>query len=344
MNALSKKHLGLIGLVIVTLNVFGWGMLWALKEVDVAVLGIGVLAYFFGLRHAFDADHIAAIDNVTRKLRQEGKMPVGVGFFFALGHATVVMLLSMIIVFVVRSAAEEGMTWFEEWGGVISTVVSAGFLTAIGLLNLVIFRQLLAGYRNYRAGGQTAMGEFDMEELLNKRGLWARLFRTMNRHIDKSWKMFIVGFLFGFGFDTATEIAVLGISATAAQNGVLPLWGVMVFPLLFAAGMTLMDSVDGILMLKAYDWAMADATRKLFFNLTITGLSVIVALGIGTIEWLQLVAEKMGWDNLFWQTLESLNFGQLGIGVVVLMLLAWGTAWWYYRRALEDLRRNGEKG
>ena len=340
---LSKKKIGYIAGVVLTLNLLGWGMLWALKEVDVAVLGIGVLAYFFGLRHAFDADHIAAIDNVTRKLRQEGKMPVGVGFFFALGHATVVMLLSMIIVFVVRSAAEEGMTWFKEWGGVISTVVSAGFLTAIGLLNLVIFRQLLAGYRNYRESGQLATDGFDMEELLNKRGLWSRIFRTMNRHIDKSWKMFIVGFLFGFGFDTATEIAVLGISATAAQNGLLPLWGVMVFPLLFAAGMTLMDSVDGILMLKAYDWAMADAMRKLFFNLAITGLSVVVALGVGTIEWMQLVAEKLGWENFFWQALESLDFGQLGIGVVILMVLAWGIAWWYYRHALKDLRQKKGK-
>lgn len=332
-----------MAIIIISLNILGWGMLWGLRNLDVAVLGIGALAYFFGLRHAFDADHIAAIDNVTRKMRQEGKMPVAVGFFFALGHATVVLLLSMIIVFIVRSAAEEGMTWFKEWGGVISTVVSAGFLTAIGLLNLVIFKELMSGYRRYRSGeGGSHIEDFDMEALLNKRGLWSRLFRTMNRHIDKSWKMFIIGFLFGFGFDTATEIAVLGISATAAQNGALPLWGVMVFPLLFAAGMTMMDTIDGVLMLKAYDWAMADAMRKLFFNLWITGLSVVVALGIGTIEWMQLVAEKMGWDNLFWESIESLNFGQLGIGVVGLMLTAWAIAWWYYRRAVDQIK-SGQK-
>jgi high-affinity nickel-transport protein len=336
---LSKIHLGLMAAVVIGLNLLGWGMLWSLKNIDVAVVGIGVLAFFFGLRHAFDADHIAAIDNVTRKMRQEGKMPVGVGFFFALGHATVVLLLSMIIVFFVRSAAEGGMSWFQEWGGVISMTVSAGFLTAIGLLNLVIFKQLLAAFKRYRvSGADGGIGDFDMEALLNKRGLWARLFRGMNRHIDKSWKMFIIGFLFGFGFDTATEIAILGISATAAQSGMLPLWGVMVFPLLFAAGMTMMDTIDGVLMLKAYDWAMADAIRKLFFNLWITGLSVVLALGIGTIEWMQLIADKAGWDNPFWQALESLNFGDLGIAIVVLMFLAWGIAWWYYRKAVRQIR------
>jgi high-affinity nickel-transport protein len=325
----------MIVLVIIVLNLISWGMLWSLKNLDISVLGIGALAYFFGLRHAFDADHIAAIDNVTRKMRQEGKMPVGIGFFFALGHSAVVMLLSMIIVFFVRSAAEEGMKWFQEWGGIISTVVSAGFLTAIGLLNLIIFKELLSAFLLYRSGKKTIESDnFDMDELLNKRGLWSRLLRTINRHIDKSWKMFVVGFLFGFGFDTATEIAVLGISATAAQNGLLPLWGVMVFPLLFAAGMTLMDSIDGILMLKAYDWAMADTMRKLFFNIWITGLSVVVALGVGTIEWLQLIADKMGWKNGFWEVVESLNFGQLGIIIVVLMIITWGIAWWYYHRVL----------
>ena len=181
-----------------------------------------------------------------------------------------------------------------------------------------------------------------MDELLNKRGLWSRLLRTINRHIDKSWKMFVVGFLFGFGFDTATEIAVLGISATAAQNGVLPLWGVMVFPLLFAAGMTLMDTIDGILMLKAYDWAMADTMRKLFFNIWITGLSVVVALGVGTIEWMQLIADKMGWKNGFWEVVESLNFGHLGIIIVVLMIITWGLAWWYYRKIIHHIAA-GEK-
>ena len=331
LTGLNRRHLALIGAVVLGLNLLGWGMLWGLRNVDVAVLGIGALAYAFGLRHAFDADHIAAIDNVTRKLRQEGKMPVAVGFFFSLGHSTVVFLLSFVLVFIVREAGES--LWFKEWGGVFSTVVGAGFL---------IFRQLLSTYRGYRK--QQAIGEtpeMRLDELLDKRGFFNRIFRGMNRHIDESWKMFWVGFLFGFGFDTATEIAVLGISATAAQSGVLPLWGVMVFPLLFAAGMTLLDSIDGILMLKAYDWAMADALRKLFFNLTITGLSVVIALGIGTIEWMQLLSDRLGWDGGIWESIRDLDFGQLGIGVVVLMLGAWGIAWVYYRRALRHVGSAG---
>lgn len=338
---ISQKNISIIAFIIILLNIVSWIMLWSIRDLDVTIFGIGVLAYFLGLRHAFDADHIAAIDNVTRKMRQEGKMPVGVGFSFALGHSAVVMLLSMIIVFFVRNAAEDGMKWFQDWGGVISMTVSAGFLTAIGLLNLIIFKQLFHTFKAYKESKvDINRDDFDMDELLNKRGLWSRLLRTINKNIDKSWKMFFIGFLFGFGFDTATEIAVLGISATAAQNGVLPLWSVFIFPLLFASGMILMDTIDGILMLKAYDWAMADKMRKLFFNLWITGLSIVVALGIGTIEWMQLFADEMKLENSFWNMIKSLEFGQLGIIIVTLIIFTWGIAWWFYHRTMNEIKVN----
>lgn len=325
-----------MGGVILFLNLAGWSVLFGLRTIDVTVVGIGLLAFAFGLRHAFDADHIAAIDNVTRKLRQEGQKPVGVGFFFSLGHSTVVLLLSVLIVFLVRQAGEEG-SWFREWGGVFSAVVSAGFLTLIGLINLVIFRHLFRAFRKARrAGPQAGNPETGLDAMLEERGFFNRIFRGVNKRIDKSWKMFYLGFLFGFGFDTATEIAVLGISATAAQNGVLPLWGVMVFPVLFAAGMTLLDTLDGVLMLKAYDWAMADAMRKLYFNLVITGLSVLVALGIAGLGWLRLLAEQAGLHGLFWDGMESLDPARVGMGVVGMMLLAWAVAWGYYRRALRE--------
>jgi high-affinity nickel-transport protein len=330
-HGLPKRNLLLVATSILVLNLLSWGMLWYLKSVSITVLGIGALAYFFGLRHAFDADHIAAIDNVTRKLRQDGQMPVGVGFFFSLGHSTIVLLLTMALIFLL-SQTHGRLEWFKEWGGTFSTTVSAGFLTAIGILNLIIFMQLYKAYKINQT--DIAITDAKLDEMLSNRGFWAKIFRGLNRHINKSYKMFAVGFLFGLGFDTATEIAVLSISADAAKNGLLPLWGVLVYPMLFGAGMTLMDSIDGILMLKAYDWAMKDSLRKLFFNLSITGMSVLVALLIGTIEWIQLFGEKFGAEGAFWSILKELSFGQLGIVIICMMLLSWLIAWRYYKKAL----------
>jgi len=338
-DGLSKPHLALITISILALNLLGWGALWHLKNVDVTVLGIGTLAYFLGMRHAFDADHIAVIDNVTRKLRQDGQMPVGVGFFFSLGHSSVVLLLSMALIFLV-SQFEGRSEWFKEWGGTFSTVVSAGFLTAIGILNLIIFLQLYKSYKDCklnRLDGTTTDAKID--EMLSSRGFWAKIFRGVNKYVDKSYKLFAVGFLFGFGFDTATEIAVLSLSADAARSGTLPLWGVLVYPTLFAAGMTLMDSIDSIIMLKAYDWAMRDTMRKLFFNLSITGMSVLVALLVGGIEWLQLFGRKFGAEGGFWGALGELNFGELGIVIVCMMLVSWLVAWWYYKDAVRGQNR-----
>ncbi|GMT47058.1 MAG: nickel/cobalt efflux system [bacterium] len=332
---LSKKRLTALFGTLIVFNVATWLSLIGLySKTDASLLGIGALAYWFGLRHAFDADHIAAIDNVTRKLRQNGQKPVAVGFFFSLGHSTVVILLSLGLVLAIR-ATKSNMPFLEHWGKTIGTMVSAAFLTLIGLLNLVIFYKLWQSFINYKNNG--IINNEEIEELLNKRGLISRLFRFFYHYIDRSWKMYPVGFLFGLGFDTATEVAVLGISAAMAQSGNLPIWGIMIFPLLFTAGMSLLDSSDGVIMLMAYDWAMVDAIRKIFFNMTITGASVFVALLIGTIEWVQVVSSHFGWNGSVFIFLNTLDFAVLGVFVVGFMLFIWFLAYLYYSRVLKSV-------
>ena len=265
-------------LILATLAAWAWAAL--LFRHQPVLLGTALLAYGFGLRHAVDADHIAAIDNVTRKLMQEGKRPVGVGFCFAMGHSAVVVLAAAAVA--ATAASMEGR--FESLkglGGVISTSVSALFLFAIAAINLLILRSVWRTFRHVRAGGTYA--DEDLDLLLNRRGMLARLFRPLFRLITASWHMLLLGFLFGLGFDTATEVALLGISATAAAKG-LSIWAIMVFPALFAAGMSLIDTTDGILMLAAYGWAFIKPIRKLYYNLIITAVSVVVAVIIGGIE------------------------------------------------------------
>jgi len=329
---LSKRRLKILFVILISFNAVVWLSLIGLSVTDASLLGIGALAYFFGLRHAFDADHIAAIDNVTRKLRQSDQKPVAVGFFFSMGHSSVVILLSLALVLVIK-ATKNQMTFLARWGGLIGTIISAGFLTLIGLLNLVIFYKLSKVFKNYRNNG--VIDDENIENLLNKRGLISRILRYFYRHIDRSWKMYPVGFLFGLGFDTATEVAVLGMSAAMAQNGHLPIWGIMIFPFLFTAGMSLLDSSDGVIMLKAYDWAMVDPIRKIFFNMTITGASVAVALLIGTIEWIEVLSSQLRWKGGFFIFLNNLNFAVLGVFVVSFMLAIWLFAYIYYKKKLD---------
>ncbi len=329
-----RHALPALGFVVV-LNLFAWLCLLGVAGLDPTLLAIGAMAYFFGLRHAFDADHIAAIDNVTRKLRQDGKRPVAAGLFFSLGHSTVVILLSLGLALAVRETATH-MAALRALGGLFGTLASASFLTLIGLINLRIFVQLLGALRQSRKHG----GEHDpamVDALLVQRGFMFRLFRGVYARIRSSWQMYPLGFLFGLGFDTATEIAILGLSAGMAQHGSLSLVGVMAFPLLFTAAMSLMDTLDGLVMLRIYDWAMADALRKLFFNTAVTGLGVLVALAVGSIEWLQLLAGEFGWQAGIWHALEDLDFSVLGFAVTLLMALSWGGAFLYYRRALQPL-------
>jgi high-affinity nickel-transport protein len=222
-----------------------------------------------------------------------------------------------------------------NFGGIFGTIVSASFLTIIGLINFFILRDLYKFYKEYKETGKIDDHlNKSVDDLLKKRGFMGRIFSFLYEEIDKSWKMYPIGFLFGLGFDTATEVAILGISAALAQNSHLPLWGVVLFPLLFTAGMSLMDALDGLIMMKIYDWAMVDALRKLFFNMVITGASVFVALAIGTIEWIQVFTSEMNVNNPIIKFIDNLNFEFIGVLVVILMILTWAYAFYYYKKNL----------
>jgi len=326
--AFRAKAVGLY-VVLIGANVLAW--VWALVAFrDYPVLiGTALLAYALGLRHAVDADHIAAIDNVTRKLMQDGSRPLGVGFFFSLGHSTVVVLASAAIA-LTAAALDNRFESFKLIGGTVGTLVSSLFLFIVGAANLVILISVYRTFRQVRRGG--AFVEDDLDRLLAQRGVLGRLFRPVFRLVTRSWHMYPLGLLFGLGFDTATEIGLLGISAAQASNG-LPIWSIMVFPALFTAGMSLVDTTDGVLMLSAYGWAFAKPIRKLYYNLTITFVSVVVALLIGGIEALGLIAGKLSLEGPFWDLVGTLNghFGALGYLIVAIFVGCWLISMLLYR-------------
>jgi high-affinity nickel-transport protein len=310
-------------------NIGAW--IWALIAFHdyPVLLGTALLAYTFGLRHAVDADHIAAIDNVTRKMMQQGKRPVAVGFFFSLGHSTIVFGLSVAIA-LTSVALKDRFDSLESIGGIIGTSVSAFFLVAIAIANIFI---LISVYRTFQhvKGGGTYVDE-DLDLILAKRGFFGRIFRNLFRLINHSWQMYPVGFLFGLGFDTATEVGLLGISATAAAKG-MSIWSILVFPTLFTVGMALIDSTDSILMLGAYGWAFVKPIRKLYYNMTITFVSIIVALLIGGIEALGLIGDELGWKGPFWAMMDSLNdnFGTIGFVIIAVFVVSWIVSLIIYR-------------
>jgi nickel/cobalt transporter (NiCoT) family protein len=323
----------LIGVLsaLILANLLAWG--WALTNFAArpVLLGTAVLAYSLGLRHALDADHIAAIDNVTRKLMQEGRRPVGVGLFFSLGHSTIVVGLSIAIA-VTATALQNHFDSFKNVGTIVGTLVSASFLFAIALANLLVLIAVYRTFRTVKDGGRFV--EEDLDLALANRGLLGRLFRRFFRIIERSWQMYPLGVLFGLGFDTATEVGLLGISATQASQG-LSIWSIMVFPALFTAGMTLIDTTDSILMLGAYGWAFVKPIRKLYYNLTITAVSVVVAVVVGGLEALNLIGDQLGLTDGdgFWGAIGSLNdnFGMLGYLIVGIFIVAWIVSYAIYR-------------
>lgn len=293
------------------------------------LLGTALLAYSFGLRHAVDADHIAAIDNVTRRLMQDGKRPVAVGFMFSLGHSTVVVIGAAAIAGAAL-ALQHRLEAIRNIASVVGTLVSVFFLFAIAIVNLVVLHSIYRTFVKVRRG-EPYMDE-DIDMLLGGRGFLARLFRPMFHMISRSWHMYPLGFLFGLGFDTATEIGVLGISASEAAKG-LSFWSILVFPTLFAAGMSLIDTSDNILMLGAYGWAFVKPIRKLYYNITITCVSVAVAMVVGGIEALGLLGEHFHLQGWFWNVVAKLNdnFGTLGYFIVGLFALSWIVSIVFYR-------------
>ena len=285
------------------------------------LLGFAFLAYTLGLRHAVDADHIAAIDNVTRKLMHEGKRPVNVGFFFSLGHSLVVVLASATIA-LTAGAFKDKFNFLSSVGGIIGTCISAGFLLILGVINIVIFCQIYKTFKSVKETGNYS--DEDMNVLMAQRGFFSRIFRPLFSMIRSSWQMFPVGFLFGLGFDTSSEVAVLGIAAAQAVKGI-NIWSIMVFPVLFTVGMCLVDTSDGVLMLGAYRWAFLTPIRKLYYNLTITGVSIVVALVVAGIEALGLLSNQLLLKGSFWSLIDGLNnnFNSIGFFIIGLFLTAW---------------------
>ena len=315
--------------IILTVTAVVW--IWAFYEFShyPVLLGSAFLAYTLGLRHAVDADHIAAIDNVTRKLMQEGKRPVDVGFFFSLGHSTVVLLASAAVA-ATAGAFKDKFDSISSVGNIIGTSVSAGFLLILGLINVIIFFQIYKTFKRVKETG--VYSDEDLNMLMQKRGFFSRIFRPLFKMIRSSWQMFPIGFLFGLGFDTSTEVAVLGIAATQAAKGI-SIWSIMVFPALFTVGMTLVDTTDGVLMQGAYRWAFLTPIRKLYYNLTITGVSVIVALVVAGIESLGLLGSQLSLKGYFWDFIGQLNdnFNTIGFFIIGIFLSAWMLSYFIYR-------------
>jgi nickel/cobalt transporter (NiCoT) family protein len=317
----TQAKTGALYVILVLANALCW--LWALVQFRdyPLLLGTASLAYTFGLRHAVDPDHIAAIDNVTRKLMQSGKRPIAAGFFFALGHSTVVIVASILLTLSV-GALEVSFAGFKEIGGVIGTGISAAFLLIIALINTIILVSVYRTFAAVRRGEQ--MVEEDLHKLLDGRGVLARMVRSLFGLITRSWHMYPLGLLFGLGFDTATEVGVLGISAAQGSAG-LPIWSILVFPALFAAGMSLIDTTDSVMMVQAYGWAFLRPVRKLYYNLTMTFISIVVALLIGGLEIMGLAADKLGFEGPFWKLVDRVNenFGVIGYLVVAVFLSGW---------------------
>jgi high-affinity nickel-transport protein len=312
-----------IYVLLIGANVLAWVWALAVLRDQPVLLGTAMLAYTFGLRHAVDADHIAAIDNVTRKLMQQGERPLGVGLFFSLGHSAVVILLSVAVA-LAASAVSGRFDSLKAVGDVVGTSISALFLFAIAIVNIVVLVSVWRTFQAVKRGEPFVENDFDL--LLNSRGFLTRIFRPLFRIVTKSWQMLPIGFLFGLGFDTATEVALFGLSAAEAKSGA-SLAITLLFPALFTVGMSLIDTTDGVLMLGAYGWAFMKPIRKLYYNITITAVSVIVALVVGGLEALNLVGDAFGLTDGggFWGAVGAVNdnFGILGYIIIGVFALSW---------------------
>ncbi len=322
-------RLGLMAIVVVAFFVAGFAMIFAaaqhhyrLSRTAVFGVGTGILALTLGMRHAFDADHISAIDNTTRKLMADGKRPLSIGFFFSLGHSTVVFVMTILLNIGIRSLdaqVKNGNSTFHGIGNLVGTVVSGTFLYVIAALNLVILVSIVRVFFQLRQG---LFDEQELEEQLDKRGMMNRFFGGLSRRIDQPWKIYPIGVLFGLGFDTATEVALLVISGSAVASG-LPPYAILSLPILFAAGMSLFDTLDGCFMNFAYGWAFSRPIRKVFYNIVITGLSVVAAFLIGTVEVLGLLDDELHFRGRLWADLSRFNINTAGFFIVGLFALTW---------------------
>ncbi|MGD0318157.1 MAG: HoxN/HupN/NixA family nickel/cobalt transporter [Nitrososphaerales archaeon] len=329
-SAREKVTIGLIyaGIVIVTILAFTASVI--IGRTSVALAGLGAVAYVFGLRHGVDADHIAAIDNTTRKLIQEGKRSPTVGTWFSLGHSTIVVGLIIGLVIATRSIAAK-IPALQSGGAVVGTLVSGVFLFLIGLLNSII---VFGVYRVFKQLRQGELNQTELEEYLNKRGFMNRFFRPLFKMISAPWQIYPIGVLFGLGFDTASEVALIAISVGVGVSTSIPIYYILVLPLMFTCGMVLVDTTDGVTMRLAYGWAFLNPVRKVFYNLTVTVISVLVAFVIGGIEVLQVLSTELNLSGGFWDWLDGLNFETIGYGIAAIFATAWvvSVIVWKYKK------------
>jgi high-affinity nickel-transport protein len=324
----EKIKIAIIFTTLITITVIGFCAAFIIGQIAVVLAGLGIVAYVFGLRHGVDADHIAAIDNTTRKLMQEGKRPITVGMWFSLGHSTVVVALIIAFIVATRAVAAD-IPALESAGAVIGTLVSGSFLWIIGFINAVI---LIGIYKIFQTLKQGTIKQAELDTLLEKRGFMNRFFRPLFKLISKPWHIYPVGVLFGLGFDTASEIALIAISVGGIGVSTnIPLYCVLILPLLFTCGMVTIDTADGVAMRVAYGWAFLNPIRKIYYNLTVTVISVLVAWAIGTVELLQVLSTELKFSGFFWSWLNSLDFEIMGFGILAIFAVSWAVSFGYWR-------------
>jgi len=316
--------------IILAVTAFGFFASFVIGRVAVVLAGLGLVSYILGLRHAVDADHIAAIDNTTRKLLQEKKRPLTVGTWFSLGHSTVVVGLIVAFVFAARAISASVPT-LQADGDIIGTLVSGGFLWLIGLVNVVI---VLGVYKIFKAMREGKLDQSQLDNLMEKRGFMNRFFHRLFKVVNEPWQIYPIGVLFGLGFDTATEVALIAITVGVGVSANVPLYYVLVLPLLFTCGMVLIDTTDGVVMRMAYGWAFLNPLRKVYYNLTVTIISVMVAWLIGSIELLQVLSTELNPPGGFWNWINAIDFESLGYGIVAIFVFSWvgSLAYWKYKK------------
>ncbi len=316
--------------VLIVITIFGFSAAFIIGKIAVVLAGLGIVAYVFGLRHGVDADHIAAIDNTTRKLMQEGKRPLTVGMWFSLGHSTVVVALIIGFIVATRTIVSN-IGALQSTGAVIGTLVSGSFLWIIGFINAVIVIEI---YRIFQTLKRGKLNQQELDSLLEKRGFMNRFFRPLFKAISEPWQIFPVGVLFGLGFDTASEVALIAISVGIGVSTGIPVYYILVLPLLFMCGMVTVDTSDGIAMRLAYGWAFLNPIRKIYYNLTVTVISVLVAWAIGTVELLQVLASELSLSGGFWSWLSALDFEMIGFGIIGIFVGSWllSLGYWRYKK------------
>jgi len=323
----EKIRIIIIFSVLITITAVGFSAAFVIGKIAVVLGGLGIVAYVFGLRHGVDADHIAAIDNTTRKLMQEGKRPYTVGLWFSLGHSTVVVALIIALIFATR-AVTTSIPALQSAGAVVGTLVSGSFLWIIGFINAVI---VIGIYKIFQTLKQGKLNQEELDRLLENRGFMNRFFRPLFKVINKPWHIYPVGVLFGLGFDTASEVALIAISVGIGVSTSIPLYYILILPLLFTCGMVTIDTADGVAMRVAYGWAFLNPVRKIYYNLTVTVISVLVAWAIGTIELLQVLSTELNLSGIFWSWLNTINFEMIGFGIIGIFISSWLVSFGYWR-------------